>query len=189
MAQVKAFLDGVTRARACPLKWPRLANGLRLQRLRGGFSVAAMLAVGTVTGIMPAEAADGANAQVAVSATVLRHASVHVLTAPRTVNISQADIVHGYVDVAMASKLEIRSNSPTGYRLAIEGEADFARGIEVRGTGGVALLGRFGGMLNIQTVGQGMQTTPVELRFRILLSEQARPGIYPWALQMSVLPV
>ena len=151
--------------------------------------MAVMLAVGVVAGIMPAEAADRTNAQVAVGATVVRHASIHVLTAPRTVSISLADIALGYVDVAIASKLEIRSNSPTGYLLTIESEADFAKGTEVRGTGGIVSLGRFGGMLNIQTVGQGMRTTPVELRFRVLLSEQARPGVYPWALQISVLPV
>ncbi|MFZ3140573.1 hypothetical protein [Polaromonas sp.] len=185
IAQVKAFLDGVAQADAGRLKWFRLANGLRLRRTLA----AALLAMCSVAGITPAEAADGANAQVAVGATVLRHAGVRVLTAPRTVNISQADIVHGYVDVAMTSKLEIRSNSPTGYLLAIESQADFARGTEVRGTGGVASLGRFGGVLNIQTAGHGMQTTPVELSFRILLSEEARPGLYPWALQISVLPV
>lgn len=184
-AHVKAFLDGVAQADAGRLKGFRPANGSRLQRML----VAALLAMCSVAGITPADAADGGNAQVAVGATVLRHAGIHVLTAPRTVNISLADIVHGYVDVPVASKLEIRSNSPTGYLLAIESQADFARGTEVRGTGGVASLGRFGGVLNIQTVGQGMQTTPVELSFRILLSEEARPGVYPWPIQISVLPV
>ncbi|WP_156955366.1 hypothetical protein [Polaromonas glacialis] len=189
MGQVMAFLKGATRARAGSVRWFWVANGLRLQRTREQLAMAAMLAVGAVAGVPPAEAADGANAQVAVGATVLRHAGIHMLTAPRTVSISQADIARGYVDVAIPSTLEIRSNSPTGYLLAIESQADFARGTEVRGNGGVASLDRFGGMLSIQTVGHGMKTTPVELRFRILLSQQARPGVYPWAPQIWVLPV
>lgn len=184
MTYSKAFLEGVTRAQAGSLALHRLAN--RLQRREWQLAATTLLAL---AGTMPAQAADGATTEVAVGATVLRHASVHVLTAPRTVNISQADIVHGYVDVATTSKLEIRSNSPTGYVLAIESQADFSRGTEVRGTGGVASLGRFGGILNIRTVGRGMQTTPVELSFRVLLSQDARPGVYPWALQISVLPV
>lgn len=185
--RVMAFLESAMRARAGSVKRVWLANGL--QRMRGQLAMAAMLAVGAVAQVPSAEAADGANAQVAVGATVLRHASIHVLTAPRTVSISQADIARGYVDVAIASTLEIRSNSPTDYLLAIESQADFARATEVRGNGGVALFGRFGGVLNIQTIGHGMKTTPVELRFRILLSQQARPGVYPWAPQMWVLPV
>lgn len=188
MAHVKAFLEGVVQAQAASPAWHRLADGL--QRMRGGFVMATVLSVGLGVGggVMPAGAASE-TARVTVGATVLRHISIRVLTAPRTVNISQADIVHGYVNVAATSKLEIRTNSPTGYMLAIESQADFARGTEVRGNGGVASLGRFGGILNIHTVGHGMQTTPVELSFRILLSEQARPGVYPWALQISVLPV
>lgn len=189
MAQVMAFLQEATRTQTGSLQRPWLANGLRLQRMRGQLAMAALLTAGAVAGITPAEAADGANAQVAVGATVLRHAGIHVLTAPRTVSVSQADIAHGYVDVAIASTLEIRSNSPTGYLLAIESQADFATGAEMRTNGGVVSLGRFGAMLNIQTVGHGMKTTPVELRFRILLAQDVRPGVYPWAPRISVLPL
>lgn len=189
LAQVKAFLDGAAKAGAGYLKSAQFASGLRLQRTLVELAMAAALAVGAVAGSTSAEAADGANAQVTVGATVLRHVGIRVLTAPRTINISETDIARGYVDAPIASKLEIRSNSPTGYMLAIESQADFARGTEVRGIGGVASLGRFGGVLNIQTGGRGMQMTPVELSFRILLSEEARPGVHPWPIQLSVLPV
>ena len=186
MASVKAFFEGVTWAPETCLQEHRFDNSLRLQRMRWVLVAVVTAAMATT---VPASAADNASAQVAVGATVLRYSSVNVLTAPRMVNISKANIALGYVDVTTTSKLEIRSNSPTGYALAIESQADFARGTEVRGAGGVAALGRFGGMLNIHTVGHGMQTTPVELSFRVLLSEEARPGVFPWALHISVLPV
>lgn len=160
---------------------------IRLLILRQ-FVFAAMPALIAMTAIVPVQATSAATAQVSVGAAVLRYVSIRVLSAPRGVNISQADIVQGYVDVEIASKLEIRSNSPTGFALAIESQADFAKGIDVRSNSGVTSLGRFGGMLNIQTVGHGMQTTPVELSFRILLSNNAYPGVYPWAPQISVSP-
>lgn len=170
------------------LRPTRLASGLRLQRTLVALAMAATLTVGAAAGISSAEAAGGANAQVTVGATVLRHVSIRVLTVPRTIHITEADIARGYVDVPIPSKLEIRSNSPTGYMLSIESQADFARGTEVRSIGGVASFGRFGGVLSVQTDGRGMQTMPVELSFRVLLSEQARPGVHPWPIQISVLP-
>ena len=152
------------------------------------FVFAAMPALIAMTGIVPVQSTRAATVQVAVGAAVLRYVSIRVLSAPRGVNISQADIVQGYVDVGIASNLEIRTNSPTGFTLAIESQTDFVKGIDVRSNNGVTSLGRFGGMLNIQTVGQGMQTTPVELSFRILLSINVYPGVYLWAPQISVSP-
>lgn len=169
------------------LKPHRLAEGLHLQRMLVLAALSTILTVGTMVGSAPAEAA-GNQAQVAVSATVLRHASVRALTMPHTVSIAAADIARGYVDVPISSKLEIRSNSPGGYMLAFESQADFARGIEVRGVGAAASFGRFGGVLSVQAGGRGMQTTPVELSFRVLLSEEASPGVHPWPVQISVLP-
>lgn len=171
------------------LKPTQLASGLRLQRTLVALAMAATLALGAATGIPSAEAAGSANAQVSVGATVLRHVSIRVLELPRTIQITTADITRGYVDVPVSSKLEIRSNSPSGFMLSIESQADFARGTEVRGIGGVTSFGRFGGVLSVQTgAGSGMQTMPVELSFRVLLSEQARPGVHSWPIQISVLP-
>ena len=166
-----------------------LASGLRLQRTLVSAAMALALTYGTMDGSTAAEAAETADARVAVSATVLRHAGVRVLSAPRTVSISEADIALGYVDVPVPSRLEIRSNSPSGYILTIESAADFSRGTEVRGLGDVVSVGRFGGVLNVKAGGQGMKVIPVELHFRVLLSDLARPGVHPWPVQLSVMPL
>jgi len=153
---------------------------------------AAASAAAALAQASPPEAPDRASAQVAVGATVLRHVALRVLTAPRTLRIAPADILSGYVDVPLASTLEIRSNSPGGCLLVIDSQADFSRGTEVRSTGGDGAgvaLGRAGGLLRLQSSGPGMRTTPVALSFRVLLSPQARPGLHPWHLQLSVLPV
>lgn len=166
-----------------------LASGLHHQHRLVLAAMALALVSGSLAGNAAAEAAETASARVAVSATVLRHASVDVLSAPRTVSISEADIARGYVDVPVPSRLEIRSNSPSGYVIAIESAADFARGTEVRGLGGVVSFGRFGGVLNVKGGGQGMHVMPVELYFRVLLSDVARPGVHPWPVQLSVMPL
>lgn len=170
------------------LKPSRLASGLRLQRTLVALAMSATLALGAATSVPSAQAA-GNSAQVSVGAIVLRHVSIRVLELPSTIQITEADINRGYVDVAAPSRLEIRSNSPTGFMLSIESQADFARGTEVRGLGGMTSFGRFGGVLSVQGgAGGGLQTTPVQLNFRVLLSEEARPGTHAWPIQISVLP-
>lgn len=169
------------------LKPSRLASGLRLQRSLVALAMSAALTMG-VAMAPPAQAAGG-SAQVGVGATVLRHVSLRVLQLPDTIQITAADISRGYVDVSMPSRLEIRSNSPAGFLLSIESQSEFARGTEVRGLGGTTAFGRFGGVLVVKGAdGRGMHTTPVELSFRVLLSDDARPGQHPWPLQISVLP-
>lgn len=132
------------------LKPAQLTSGLHLQRMLVSAAMAVALACETLAGSAPAEAAETASARVTVSATVLRHASVRVLSAPRTVSISEADIARGYVDVPVPSRLEIRSNSPSGYIIAIESAADFVRGTEVRRLDDVVSFGPFGGVLNVK---------------------------------------
>lgn len=167
-----------------------LASGLHLQRrMRVSAAIAVALAAGTPAGSITAEAAETASAKVTVSATVLRHASVRVLTAPQTLSISEADIARGYVDVPVPSRLEIRSNSPSGYVIAIESAADFSRGTEVRGLGDMVSFGPFGGVLHVKGGGHGMNVIPVELNYRVLLSDVARPGVHPWPVQLSVMPL
>lgn len=170
------------------LKPSRLASGLRLQRSLVALAMAATLAMGGLAFTPPVQAA-GNSAQVSVGATVLRHISLRVLELPSSVEITAADVQRGYVDVDRPSTIEIRSNSPSGFMLSIESQAEFARGTEVRGLGGMTAFGRFGGVLVVKgTQGGGMQTTPVQLSFRILLSDDAQPGHYAWPLQVSVLP-
>lgn len=167
------------------LKPSQLASGLQLQRSLVALAMAATLAIGLAP---PAKAADG-TARVGVGATVLKHVSLRVLQLPDTIQITEADIARGYVDVSTPSRLEIRSNSPAGFMLSIESQADFARGTEVRGSGGTTALGRFGGVLSVKGGDAGgMHTTPVELSFRVLLSNEAQPGQHAWPLQISVLP-
>lgn len=166
----------------------RLASGLQLQHIRAS-AVAAALVFGTLAVNSPAEAADAGNARVTVSATVLRHASVRAVSAPQTVSISETDIARGYVDIPTPSKLEIRSNSPTGYLIAIEIAAGFAGSTEVRGLGDTISVGSSGGVVSVKSSGQGMRVIPVELHFRVQLSAAARPGLYPWPMQLSVMPL
>lgn len=166
----------------------RLASALQLQGVRVS-AVALALTVGTLGVGPPVVAADTDSAMINVSATVSRHASVRYVSTPQTVSIAEADIGRGYVDIPIPSKLEIRSNSQAGYLIAIDIAAEFAGGTEVRGLGDTISLGPLGGVVMVKSSGQGMKVIPVELHFRVKLSASARPGLYPWPMQLSVTPL
>ena len=83
------------------LKSAKLASGLHVQRMAVSAAITVALACGPSVGSAAVEAAKTASAMVTV-ATVLRHASVLVLSSPQTVSISEADIALGYVDVPRA---------------------------------------------------------------------------------------
>lgn len=185
LAQAKAFQAVATWLEAGALQLFQLASRLQCWHALVTFVMASVFAAGAVA---QSEAAGGAKALVTVSATVVRHFSIRVLTLPRAIQIAPADIVRGYVDMPLALKLEIRSNAPLGYLLTVKSQADFSTGIEVRSIDGAAFAGRTG-MLSAQTSGKGMHTTPLELSFRVLLSAQARPGHHPWLIELSVQPL
>lgn len=166
----------------------RLASGLQLQGVRVS-AVALALAFGTLAVNSPVEAADTGSTRVMVSATVMRHASVRAVSTPHTVSITEADIGRGYVDIPTPSKLEIRSNSQSGHLIAIEIATEFAAGTEVRGLGDTISFGPSGGVVSVKSSGQGMRVIPVELYFRVQLSANARPGLHPWPMQLSVMPL
>lgn len=180
-----AFRAGVVWRKSDFFKPFQLASRWQWWRTLVAFVMATAFAAAALA---QSEAAGGAKALVTVGATVVRHFSIRVLTLPRTIQISSADIARGYVDLPSASKLEIRSNAPVGYLLTVKSQADFATGIEVYGIDGAASLSRTG-VLSARASGKGMLTTLVELSFRVLLSAQARPGHHPWLIDISVLPV
>jgi hypothetical protein len=142
----------------------------------------AVLMAGPVSVFPP----DCAAAQLTVSATVLKHASLKVLGQPAAVVVTEADIARGYVDVAAPAQIAIKCNSSRGYMLEFANEGDFMRQILVRGLSRDVQLSPAGGAVMQPYTGHGLTRTTLELGFRFVLSESARPGTYAWPLQLSV---
>lgn len=143
----------------------------------------ALLMVAPATGI----ASD--QAKLTVSATVLKHASLQVLTQPTSVVITAADIARGYVDAAVPSQISIRSNSSLGYMLDFANQGDFMRRILVRGLATEVQLSPAGGAVMQPSAQAGVTRATLDLGFRFLLAETARPGTYAWPMRLSITAI
>jgi len=150
----------------------------------------ALLAAASI-GLMlaPASAAaGGSEAKLLVTATVLKHASLKVLTQPSSVVVTAADIARGYVDVPAPAQVAISSNTSQGYVLEFASQGDFMRQILVKGLGTDVQLSPAGGTVVQHSTGAGVIRTTLSLGFRFFLSDTARQGTYAWPMRLSVLP-
>ena len=130
--------------------------------------------------------ADASEAKLAVSATVMKHASLKVLAQPASVMVTAADIARGYVDVSSPSQVAIQSNSLSGYMLMFATEGEFMRQTLVGGLGNDVQLDGAGGGIARSPEGPGMTKATLALVFRFILSESARQGVYAWPMRLSV---
>lgn len=151
-----------------------------------GFSRAARLgvAVALALGLLASPLQAVAQVKLTVSATVLKRASLRVLSQPTAVRVTAADIARGYVDVPGAAKIAVRNNSPAGFQFEFSSNGEFVRGLRVRGLGGDVEMGPEGGFVR-HTAGAALDTV-LDLGFRFDLTADARAGVYAWPLQMAV---
>lgn len=140
--------------------------------------------------MVPAGAAAEGNSEMklTVTATVAKHASLKVLAQPSSVVITAQDIARGYVDVPSPAQVAIKNNSD-GYMLVFAGQGEFVRQVRVRGLGSDVQMGADGGVVSQRVSGRGTGSTVLDLGFRFELSASAQQGVYPWPMQMSVVPL
>lgn len=143
----------------------------------------------SLLGLPIASIADSSGVKLSVSATILKHASLKVLTQPTSVRLTAADIARGYVDVTSPAEVAVQSNTSNGYRLIFDSQGEFVRQTLVKGLGAELQLGASGGAVTYRPPGRGMSRTVHHLEFRFLLSNSAQQGVYAWPLSLSVLPL
>ena len=133
--------------------------------------------------------ANGSQAKLTVTATILKHASLRVLEQPSAVVVTAADIARGYVDVPAPAQVMVQNNSMGGYVLEFASHGDFMRQILVRGLGTDLQLSPAGGTVVQATAGGSVTKSTLSLGFRFILSDSARQGTYAWPMRLSVTPV
>ena len=124
-----------------------------------------------------------------VTATVLKHASLQVVSQPGSVSVTTADIARGYVDVPVTAKIMVKSNTQDGYLLTFASQGNFFRHAMVRGLESEVQLGPDGGGVAQKATGRGMTRTDLDLGFRFMLSASAQQGVYAWPMRLSVTPL
>ena len=170
-----------------------LARGLRLQEMLVTAALVAALSMADIAGAQEIRRGSGppttGSARIQVSATVLPRATLRVLHQEQTLVVTPEDVARGYVDAPAASRIEVRNNSRRGSLLVFERipapGASFGK-VSVRGFDREVEIGPGGGF-----VPHPYAPAPVtaELSYRFSLDRDARPGTYPWPLQVSVRPM
>lgn len=127
------------------------------------------------------------SAKVIVTAHVMPHVKLKVLTQRSELVVTNADIARGYVDIPLASRIEVKNNNPSGYLLVFEGfggPMNFIKGVHVKGGGREVYIESAG------WITQPFTRAPVsmQLSYRFVLSKNARPGTYAWPLTISARP-
>jgi hypothetical protein len=166
-----------------------LARGLRLQEKLVTAALVAALSMAEVAGAQEIGRVSGPpateSARIRVTATVASRATLRVLQQVKTLVVTPEDVARGYVDAPAASRIEVRNNNRGGCLLVFEGAAGtyvpFSK-VSVRGLGREVEIGPGGGF-----VPHPYAPAPVtaELSYRFSLSRDARPGTYPWPIQVS----
>lgn len=122
-------------------------------------------------------------ARLEVTATVLKHASLNIVAQPAMLVVTEADVARGHVDVASPVELAIKANTEN-FLLDFAASGDFMRRIIVSGLANEVQLSPAGG-----AIAQRSGPRTVSLSFRFVLSENARPGAYPWPMRLSATPL
>jgi len=127
--------------------------------------------------------ADSSSASLQVSVNVQARAILTVEEQPSQVTVTGEDIRRGFVEVASASRINVRSNSPNGYLIGFEVTPGPFRQVEVTGLGNPVEIGVTGG--TIAQPYNGSMSDTARLSYRFLLSSDAQPGAYSWPLALS----
>jgi len=158
-----------------------IKNGLSLQRRL--ISCALAVSVGLAPWVRPVEAAQE-SAAMSVSVTVVAHAKIQTEFQATQLNVSEADVARGYVDITGASRFSISTNSHSGYIINFNPVSNIFESVQITGLGSLVQLSADGGSV--------VQRTPMiknkshELSFRFNLNQDVKPGSYPWPLLLSV---
>lgn len=148
---------------------------------------AGIAALGFAAAATASATAKETRASFTVNASVAAIARIVQQTTPQHLEISPADLQHGYVDVAETLGLVVQSNSTQGFSLEIVTVAPILTGIEIDGLEANARLGAEGGVV-VQRW-QGPQTRRLALHLRFGLLAGLTPGRYPWPIRVFVRPL
>lgn len=160
----------------------KIAKGLKLQSMLVTAAVTAILSLASAPQHDLAYA-DSASGQVQVSARVMARSQMKVLHQVSQVKITQTDIKRGYIDVGSASRFEIHSNNPQGYVLTFHRLSNPFKAVYAKGSGTDIYLDGGEGFVQRGYV-RGREV--IELSYRLVLSEDVKPGVYAWPINFSV---
>lgn len=153
------------------------------------FLLAALAGACAMAGVPEAPAAQPAAARLTISATVRPWHKVELAGGPSTVQVTEADIQRGYVDLLEPTRLLVRSNARNVYRFEVLVEGGLARAVDLMVRNETYALGAGGGGILLQGTARSPARDDFEVRYRLHLADGVRPGTYAWqpAVSLTVL--
>lgn len=161
----------------------QVLHALSMQRRLLKVALVTLLSVCVaVTG--PAVIAEQKSRQIGVTATVLPVVSVDVQQQVPRLTISQADLARGFVEVAAASTLHLKSNTRNGVMLSFNALPGLFKAVQVTGLSTAVDLPGDGGAVLQRTAPNEPLT--LQLGYRFTLAADAQPGEYAWPVVVTV---
>lgn len=156
-------------------------KALELQAKLVGSALAAALAITTPGLIEPVQAAQTASQTVRFVIKVPAMVRLDVLRQPQALEITEADIARGWVEIDHAAVVQVQSNTP--WEVSFRSRPDLFRAGTVRGLAGEVRLGPDGGSQPALIATK--RPSSYELSYRFELAPGVKPGTYPWPVAVS----
>lgn len=129
--------------------------------------------------------ADSASAQMQVSVQVLASVRVTIASQPDSVDVTEADLARGYVDVAAPIVVHARTNSRSGYLLQVSNGSDDFSAVELSFDA-----------TSMKVFAEGWVSRPyvrggesISMSARLRLSPHATPGRYALPIAITATPL
>ena len=173
------------------LKPEQIDHSLRIQQKLVTAALIAALSMMNLIGAVPEAHAGGSvmSAKITISAQVLEHTSMNLVSQAQELTVTNADIQRGFINIPAASRISVKSNNPAGYLLTFEvmsGPLPLFASVQVNVGGREVQLSPSGGWVPLPYVRGG---AVLDVSYRFMLSKHAQPGTYTWPLIASVNPM
>lgn len=113
---------------------------------------------------------------------------VQAIRKPAEIVVTEADVLAGYVDLGACLELEVTNNGRGGYALQVGLANPMVREASLSGSGNLRVAS---GLAQLQVVRPPRSSVVSNLNYRVRLelAPGARPGRYPWPLNVTLARV
>jgi hypothetical protein len=167
----------------------QISHGLKLQDKLLRAALVTVLSLAPLSGAQSADLLQDASSggEMMASGQVQTHTALKVVFQTRELTITEADILRGYVEIPIASHIEIKNENLGGYLVVFEGPNGPFKEIFVNGLDQEVQVSSGSGWIALPY--NGRDPVMLKLGYKFILSEDARPGTYAWPLKISVSPI
>ena len=122
----------------------------------------------------------GSSTTMRVSATILPYVKMTSLAHPPALEVTDADVARGYVDLESASSVSLLTNSPQGAFLGAQANPATVSQVALR------IDGRNADADRAHVPIPALARTTVRIGYRLYLQPGVAPGRHPWPVALSV---